>query len=270
VETDSVGIPEQTNSKSIRASVCLASYRGGRYIKEQLDSIMSQIGPNDEVVIVDDASPDDTVQKIKAFDDERIRLFEAHANQGYVQSFEQAVVAARGEYILLADQDDVWLPGRLELMLRALQSSRVVASNFDVLGDAARPNISRLSSKDSQRHAANILGILVGYRAYYGCAMGFRRDVVPLFTPVPKYLVESHDLWLALCGNVAGSMCHLDESTLLRRIHEDNATPRSWRSLSVIIRARVMLLRCLALAWGRVRREQHNGPEEKALAQPVS
>lgn len=265
METDRPGIPDRADRQEVRASVCLASYRGARYIKEQLESILTQLGPNDELVIVDDASPDDTVQRIRAFDDGRIRLIEARVNQGYVKSFEQAVLESRGEYILLADQDDVWLPRRLELIIDALQTSRVVASNFDVLGGGPRPNIPRLRREDSRRHAANLLGTLVGYRAYYGCAMGLRRDIVPLFAPVPRYLVESHDLWLAICGNLAGSIRHLDESTLLRRIHEDNATPRSWRSLSVIVGARVMLLRCIALAWGRIRRAQRTDLRRRPL-----
>ncbi|QCO99143.1 glycosyltransferase [Arthrobacter sp. 24S4-2] len=254
MKTDPTGAPGPTGGRETRASVCLASYRGGRYIKEQLESILTQLGPDDELVIVDDASPDNTVEQIRTFQDGRIRLIEAAVNQGYVRSFEQAALAAKGEYILLADQDDVWVPGRLELMIGALQASRVVATNFDVLGGGPRPNIPRLRDKDSRRHAANILGILVGYRAYYGCGMGFRRDMLPVFTPVPRYLDESHDLWLAICGNLAGSMRHLDESTLMRRIHDDNATPRSWRSLSVILRARIMLLRCIAQAWRRLRR----------------
>lgn len=255
MRTDPTDVPGSTGNGETRASVCLASYRGGRFIKEQLESVLSQLGPDDELVIVDDASPDDTVEQIKSFQDGRIRLIEAAVNQGYVRSFEQAVLASKGQYILLADQDDVWVPGRLELMIDALQASRVVASNFDVLGGGPRPNIPRLRGKDSRRHAANILGILVGYRAYYGCGMAFRRDMLPVFTPVPRFLHESHDLWLAICGNLAGSMRHLEGATLLRRIHDDNATPRSWRSLSVILRARIMLLRCIGLAWGRVRRQ---------------
>ncbi|WP_454698921.1 glycosyltransferase family 2 protein [Arthrobacter humicola] len=254
MRTDPTDVPGTTGKGETRVSVCLASYRGGRYIREQLESILAQLGPDDELVIVDDASPDDTVEHIRTFHDGRIRLIEAAVNQGYVRSFEQAALASKGQYILLADQDDVWVPGRLELMLGALQTSRVVASNFDVLGDGPRPNIPRLRGGDSRRHAANILGILVGYRAYYGCGMGFRRDMLSVFTPVPRYVNESHDLWLAICGNLAGSMRHLDESTLLRRIHDDNATPRSWRSLPVILRARIMLLRCIGQAWSRLRR----------------
>ena len=254
MRTDPTDVPGTTGKGETRVSVCLASYRGGRYIREQLESILAQLGPDDELVIVDDASPDDTVEQIRTFHDGRIRLIEAAVNQGYVRSFEQAALASKGQYILLADQDDVWVPGRLELMLDALQTSRVVASNFDVLGGGPRPNIPRLRGADSRRHAANILGILVGYRAYYGCGMGFRRDMLSVFTPVPRYVNESHDLWLAICGNLAGSMRHLDEPTLLRRIHDDNATPRSWRSLPVILGARIMLLRCIGQAWRRLHR----------------
>lgn len=234
-----------------RASVCMASYNGSAYIGEQLASILAQLGPADELVIVDDASTDGTVDAVRGFRDDRIRLYEARSNQGYVKSFEQAVRASRGSMIFLSDQDDVWIEGRLERMIRALEDHAVVASNFDVLGGGPRPSIPRLRSGDSNRRASNLAGILVGYRAYYGCGMAFRREVLDLFVPVPPYLRESHDLWLAICGNVLGSIAHLDESTLLRRIHGENATPSGWRSLRVILSARVVLLRLLGEAWRR-------------------
>lgn len=236
---------------AIRASVCMASYNGSAYIGEQLSSILAQLGPADELVIVDDASTDGTVEAVRAFSDDRIHLYEAASNQGYVKSFEQAVGASRGSRILLADQDDVWVEGRLERMLEALEDYAVVATNFDVLGGGPRPAIPRLRSTDSNRRAANLAGILVGYRAYYGCGMAFRREVLNLFLPVPGYLRESHDLWLAICGNILGSIGHLDESTLLRRIHGENATPSGWRSLRTILSARVVLLRLLWEAWRR-------------------
>lgn len=231
----------------------MASYRGSQYIGDQIESIIKQLGPDDELIIVDDASPDNTVDIIRTFADPRIRLIQSPANQGYVKSFEQAAMASRGRYVLLTDQDDVWLPGRITALITALQSASVAASNFDVLGGGPRPNIPRLQSRDSARHAANLAGIMVGYRAYYGCGMGFRREMLPVFTPVPSYLRESHDLWLAICGNVAKSIAHLDEATLLRRIHDDNATPRTWRSLPVILRSRLMLLKCLFEARRRLK-----------------
>lgn len=237
----------------LRASICMATYNGAQYVEAQLVSILAQLGPRDEIVIVDDASTDDTVARIRRMADPRIRLIEAAANQGYVRSFEQAVLASRGGAVFLADQDDVWVEGRLEAMLEALQTHAVVASNFDVLGGGERPRIPLLKAADSSRHRANLWGILVGYRAYYGCGMAFRREVLDSFVPVPAYLRESHDLWLAILGNTAGSIGHLERATLLRRLHENNATPRGWRSLRVILAARVVLLRLMVEARRRLR-----------------
>lgn len=244
---------DQPEKVSIRASVCMATYNGARYIGEQLESILRQLGPDDELVIVDDASTDATVAQIRVIDDQRIRLVQADANQGYVKSFEQAALASRGSVILLSDQDDVWVEGRLGAMLEALQSASVVASNFDVLGGGPRPRIPSLREADSTRAVANLWGILVGYRAYYGCGMAFRREVLPRFAPIPPYLRESHDLWLAILGNTLGSMRHLEQATLLRRIHDANATPRGWRSARKIFAARIVLLRLMVEAQKRVR-----------------
>lgn len=236
-----------------RVSVCMATYRGARYVGEQLESILVQLGANDEVVVVDDASPDETVAVIKGLQDPRIRIFEVAKNQGYVRSFEQAVLASHGDFIFLADQDDVWMPGRLEAMLSALEDSDVVASNFAVLGGGSRNGVPELASADSSHYLRNILGVVIGYRPYYGCAMAMTRRQAEIFTPIPHYLVESHDLWLALCGNIGKSMTHLQEPTLWRRLHADNVTPRGWRSLGVILRARIMILRALVEAARRTK-----------------
>jgi glycosyltransferase involved in cell wall biosynthesis len=238
----------------IRVSVCMASYRGASYISEQLESILEQLDEHDEIVIVDDASPDNTVEIIRSVCDPRIRLIESPGNRGYVRAFETAVLASRGSFIFLSDQDDVWVPGRVAAMVQALESVRVVASNFEILGGHARPWIPPLSSAWDTRPWANLVGIMVGYRAYYGCGMAFRRDMLPIFTPIPPYLRESHDLWLAICGNLAGSVAHLEQATLLRRLHDSNETPAGFRSLGRIIAARIILARLVVEARRRLKR----------------
>lgn len=229
----------------------MATYRGADFVAEQIISILSQLGPQDELIIVDDASPDSTVSVIRSFSDPRLRLIEAPQNQGYVKSFEQGVLLSSGEFIFLADQDDVWVEGRLELMIAALRSASVVATNFEILGGGSRGAVRLLDSRDSTHHLRNLFGVMVGYRPYYGCGMGMTRRQAEIFAPIPHFVHESHDLWLAICGNVAGSMAHLDEASLLRRLHDNNATPRGWRPLPVILGARIMLVRCLGVAMVR-------------------
>ncbi|HOF62870.1 MAG TPA: glycosyltransferase [Dermatophilaceae bacterium] len=98
-------------------SVCLATYNGQRYLDEQLRSILDQLGPDDEVIISDDASTDDTLSVARAARDRRVRILDLTDRVGYSKNFERAVSAATGEIIFLSDQDDVWLPGKVERMV---------------------------------------------------------------------------------------------------------------------------------------------------------
>ena len=127
-EHDTSGVP---------VSVAMATYNGSAHVAEQLASILEQLGPRDEVVVVDDASTDDTLAVLRSFEDPRLRVVESPVNRGYVRAFESALAEVRGEIVLLADQDDVWLPGRVELLARALVDHQVAASNLVVLGTGA-------------------------------------------------------------------------------------------------------------------------------------
>ncbi|WP_246657710.1 glycosyltransferase [Arthrobacter yangruifuii] len=238
-----------------RVSVCMAAYNGAAHIEEQIASILPQLTSGDELVIVDDASTDDTTKIVEALEDPRIRLIRSAVNRGYVKTFEAALSASTGEYVFLSDQDDVWIPGRVDAMVAELQEHEVVASNFGYFGQAPRKIGSlRLRGSDSHRRLANLLALWIGVRPYYGCAMAFRGTVRDVILPFPGFLVETHDQWIALVGNLRGSMAHLEANTLNRRLHENNATPKKARSLRLILRSRIMLARAFAVALTRTRR----------------
>lgn len=239
--------------ENIRSSVCMAAYHGEAYIKEQIDSILSELGPEDELIVVDDASKDGTAGIVEAYADSRVRLVRNEHNMGYVRTFNKAVGLARGKYLFLADQDDVWIPGRLQRMLDALQSAAVVATNYAVLGQDGAEKRTVLRSSDSGHNIRNLFAILVGYRPYFGCGMAIRADALHLFAPIPSYVFESHDLWLAMTANAAGQVVHLDEPTLYRRLHDNNVTPSTRRPLTKILKARVMAFRLLQEAFRRRR-----------------
>ena len=122
-------------ASAVRVSVCMAAYCGTRFIEEQIGSILEQLGPDDELVIVDDASPDGTAELVAAVPDGRIRLLRRAREQGLRARLRGGDRASRGEFVFLADQDDVWLPGRLQAMLSALQSTAVVSTSVAVLGE---------------------------------------------------------------------------------------------------------------------------------------
>jgi glycosyltransferase involved in cell wall biosynthesis len=238
-----------------RVSVCMAAYNGAEYISQQLASILEQLSPQDEVIVVDDCSKDGTADIVESLGDGRIRLLRNTTNLGYVRTFERALNSANGKYLLLSDQDDLWTPGRVDAMLAALKDHAVVASNFTVFG--GEPNWFqglRLKSADSTRYLSNLFLLWVGVRPYYGCTMGVNRDALRIILPFPAFLHETHDQWIAMCGNVMRSMVHLEQFTVARRLHETNTTPKAMRSAGRILSARWMLLRAFVVALQRVRR----------------
>ena len=148
---------------------------------------------------------------------------------------------------------DVWLPGRLDAMLAALQDHAVVSTSVAVLGEPTEPPRFRLRARDSRRHLANIFAVMIGYRPYTGCAMAMRRDILASVLPIPGFVFESHDLWIALVANTHRQNVHLEAPSVARRLHDANQTPLGWRSLRAILRARWMKARCLVVALGRAR-----------------
>lgn len=245
-------------------SVCMATYQGERWVEEQLTSILAQLDTDDEVVIVDDASRDSTVALINRFGDRRIRLFSNDRNLGHVRTFERAISLSTGDSLLLADQDDVWLPGRVNILVEALSRRDVVASGFDILGIGSPPLPPQLPERGILFHTRNVVGIFLGKRAYFGCAMALNRRMLPVLVPFPPN-VEAHDHWLAIVGNVAGQMEHVCAPTLLRRIHGDNATPNRRRSITRVIRTRLVLLRLIGASAMRLR-----GPRSAAIGREAS
>lgn len=233
----------------------MAAYNGAAFIEEQLRSILSELLTVDEVVVVDDKSTDNTLDIVESIGDSRIRVLRNTQNLGYVRTFERALREAEGDVLFLSDQDDIWLPGRVDAMLAAMGPHLMVVSNCEHIGDGGgRFHDIRLKARDSTHHARNILGILVGYRLHWGCAMAMRRELLPVVVPFPTFVRESHDQYLAMAANVAGSIEYMEQDTILHRLHGSNLTPSGLRSVGKIFRARADFFRELLVLRRRVRR----------------
>jgi glycosyltransferase involved in cell wall biosynthesis len=228
-------------------SVCLASYNGINYLPKQIASILSELKDNDELIIVDDSSFDGTLSYLKSISDPRIKLYVNSTNIGVNKTFERALRLSTGKYILLSDQDDIWLPGRVALLLAEIKSNNacLVASNFShidkeddcLVVDTYKP----LSRKESSHYFRNMLKIFFGKINYYGCSMILERSILDLVLPIPDY-VESHDLWFAAAANIKRSIIHVENFTLLRRIHGKNYSVVS-RSIFAKLQSRFVFIR---------------------------
>ncbi|MCR5849114.1 MAG: glycosyltransferase [Bacteroidaceae bacterium] len=210
-------------------SVCIATYNGEKYLRQQLDSILAQMGKDDEIVISDDCSTDGTLELIESsYHDKRIRV--VHHDPTSIKTtfpldkpthnFENALMHAKGDIIFLADQDDVWLPGKVNKMLHVLETADM-AMHDCIIADTELKQLAP-SYFDIVKVTTNVWRNVVKC-TMLGCCMAMRRSVVERALPFPKTKV-GHDLWL---GMVAGSKFRFTlvrEPLLMYRKHGTSMT----------------------------------------------
>jgi glycosyltransferase involved in cell wall biosynthesis len=158
-------------------SVCLASYNGELYIREQLNSILSQLDVDDEIIISDDSSNDGTIKVIQSYDDPRIILLESMPETkklGVVKNFERAIRHASGDYIFLSDQDDIWLEGKVSSAIDALQNNLLVVTDCRVV-DLHLQEINKSFFQLRCSGKGVIKNIL--RNSYLGCCMAFKKEL---------------------------------------------------------------------------------------------
>lgn len=212
-------------------SVCIAAYNGEKYIKEQLTSILCQIGNGDEVIISDDGSTDNTRSIIMAMGDPRILLIEGPNKKSPFRNFEHALTVAKGDIIFTSDQDDVWHWKKVETMCRYLQDADCIVSDCRVTD--ANLNITSESFYAINHTRQGKWYNLLIHNGYLGCCMAFRRHVLDTALPFPPQIPQ-HDIWI---GNVAAFKYHLtfiNEKLIDYRRHDSNASTTSGKSDSTL------------------------------------
>ncbi len=240
----------------------MASYNGESFIVEQIDSILKQIGTDDELIIVDDCSTDKTLSLLKNTNDSRIRLFQTDKNVGHVGAFEMALSRASNDIIFLSDQDDIWKPSKYDLTLQEFQHDAKLAFVVHSLSAAdERGNLicdDWLSLTPACKHRSQLLLAELIKPQVFGSASAFRRELLALMLPFPIF-VYAHDHWLLICAAINGEYKFLSDHLVLRRIHENNVTPKSGLSITkkVYYRSIFVLLILTGIFRSTVRRMKH-------------
>jgi glycosyltransferase involved in cell wall biosynthesis len=237
----------------------MATRNGEKYITRQLDSILSQLGPNDEVIISDDASTDATIELISARRDPRITLFPNPTPLGITAGFENALTRARGEYIFLADQDDVWKENKVRISLHALTTCDVVVSDCLVVDQDLK--LIAPSFFEINRSRSGFFRNL-RHNAYIGSCMAFRRSLLTRALPFPKH-IPMHDLWLGFVAELFCSTRFIPLALILYRRHNSNASSTAQPSrhrLRTKIMFRFNLLRYIPLLLTRKTNNQTPPP----------
>ncbi len=206
-------------------SVALATYNGGRFLREQLDSIYTQTGVDIEVVAGDDGSTDDTVAILEEY---RLRYGLRYAvngqNIGFVRNFEKILSRCAGDFIALADQDDIWLPEKLERLMAGIGDTDLAYSDAFLVDDSG----SELPG--SLVMLSGVIPVSGRQFPYFvcntsvtGCTTLIRRTLLEKALPIPA-CETYHDWWLALAASCHGGVTYIPERLVKYRQHGANDT----------------------------------------------
>lgn len=233
-------------------SVAMAVYNGETYLPQQLDSILAQLEPQDEIVISYDKSKDGTWQLIQSYSEKypQVRVLE-NAHPGINGNFNNAIAGCSGDYIFICDQDDRWAENKRSAVLETFEKTGAdmvihngvhIGPQGEIISD---PFFTLYRIGDGK--LKNILK-----PRYSGCCTAFTRAMAQKIMPMPMNL-DAYDHWIGTVGEFMGKIAYEDRILLYHRLHDNNVTPVSTRSLKVILKARWTLLQNLHR---RIRRER--------------
>jgi glycosyltransferase involved in cell wall biosynthesis len=234
----------------------MATYNGEKYLEEQVKSILPQLDSDDELVVSDDGSTDNTIKILESFNDKRIKIFyhdkksvkipfylsSTSADKFYLaaRNFENALAKAKGDYIFLSDQDDIWLPNKIEKMLLYLNEDRLVISDAWIVNSNMKKT-DRLSKYRIYKRGF-FKNIYIRSGAPQGCVCAFTKNIKKFILPIPKNVL-THDFWLSLIAELKFNSIYISEPLILHRRHDSTVsnTKKSHHSFLYIIKYRVFM-----------------------------
>ncbi len=210
-------------------SVVIATYNGEKYLKQQIDSILNQSRKPDEILISDDCSTDATMNIIREFADKNliIKYFQNEVNQGFAQNFWNLIHKAKGDYIFLADQDDLWDENKIQEMIRVFESNdSILALNtaynyIDARGDEIRDYRLTRFKNDNKIKQVSLCEFIKSPR-YVGMAMAIKKDLLALVKAENIQQVHAHDWCLNHTAASKGGMFFWNRILSSYRQHENN------------------------------------------------
>ena len=228
-------------------SVCMATYNGASFIVEQIDSILKNISIDDELIISDDGSTDATCTLIKQImeRDSRVKLVKG-PQKGIIANFENAIVQAKGEFIFLSDQDDVWCEDKVSTVLKSFEDKNTMVVVHDSYVVNEKMQIIIPSYFDFRKSAPGVIKNIVK-NTFVGCCMAFRRNLLSYALPIPRN-IEMHDQWLGICGELNGDVRFIKDKLIYYRRHGENSSSLSkHHPLIKMIRNRLLFIKSIIL-----------------------
>lgn len=226
-------------------SVAMATYNGEKYIREQLESILKQLNEDDEIIISDDGSTDNTINIIKSFEDKRIKIFDGPRN-GVKQNFANAIYNCTGKYIFLSDQDDIWCDNKINIVLKTFEKEKCMCIVHDcIVFDSSNDDVIYDSFYKYRNSGSGIIKN-IWKNTYIGCCMTIDARMKNTILPIPND-IEMHDQWIGLLCEKEGKSLFINDKLINYRRHNDNVTNMKhysvWRMIKNRVRIMIKLIR---------------------------
>ena len=208
-------------SESHLVSVVLGTYNGEAYLEEQLRSVLAQTWTNLEIIAIDDGSTDRTVGILREYAarDSRIKVIINEQNLGFVRNFEKGCSLSKGKWIALCDQDDYWLPEKVEKMVHAIGDYPMIYCDSDLCGPELQPMGTKISDLVHYQSFDDCRQLCV-FSRMYGHATLITRSLFDKASPFRKEV--PHDGWLAYHATLYGGVKYLPEVLVKYRQHAGN------------------------------------------------
>ena len=209
----------------MKKSVAMAVYNGEKYLKPQIDSIISQLGDGDELVISYNASTDSTEDILAEYAaaDSRVKVVYCE-EKGVTANFENALKETTGDIIFLSDQDDIWAQDKLVTVEKGFtrKNALLVLHNCEYVDENLKPTGDNLFHF---RHAGKGRVHNLLKNCYQGNCMAFSRELLELALPIPRGMIM-HDQWLGLMAeNIDNSRVYMLNRCLISyRRHDENVS----------------------------------------------
>lgn len=204
-------------------SIGLCTYNGENYIASQLDSILSQSYEALEIIIVDDCSTDQTQAILTRYkeQDTRIQLFLNEKNLGFNANFTKCLSLCQGDFIAIADQDDIWYDHKIATLLANIKDNLLIYHNSAYIDEKGS-----LTGKTTRSHHRFVNGNCAINLVYFNCASGhtclISKKLLKFIGTFPSGFY--YDWWLAYTASCYGKIDYVNEVLVKHRIHHKSAT----------------------------------------------
>lgn len=213
--------------------ILMATFNGEKYVAEQIRSLFSQTYNNFRLIIGDDASSDKTPDIISSFVQkypDRILFLPFTSRLGACGNYSRLIELSDADYLMFCDQDDVWMPKKIEYSLACMKELEsihgtsvplMVHSDLIVVDQTLKPiHPSWRKYVGVSQHSYSLNALLLRH-AYLGCTLLCNKELILLSSPIPPE-AGMHDYWITLTATALGHIGNIEEPTIYYRIHDCN------------------------------------------------